>query len=103
MDYEYFGLNLRCFRQLRGLSQHELARLARSTIRQADISNYERGLRPSGSHDLTVLADALEVSVEAFLRRPRFIKRVDEDRPSVFRSQRETGSVPALQMAGQES
>ena len=103
MDFTYLGFNLRHFRQLRGFTQHELAQLAGATLRQTEISSYERGLRPSDSHDIVVLADALDVSVESLVRRPRFITRVDAVRPSVFRSPQETEAGQELQMAGQES
>ena len=63
-----FGKRLRQARDLRGLSQSELA--DRAKIPVAMISHFETGIRGSASADnLVKLANALEVSVDYLLRR----------------------------------
>lgn len=63
-----FGRRLREARDLRGLSQSELADKARMPV--AMISHFETGVRGSASADnLVKLANALEVSVDYLLGR----------------------------------
>ena len=85
MDYLYFGINLRFFRQLCGLTQGELADQA-GVPSQSYLSRLERGLRPSGPDQVAELAEVLGVPVAVLLRRPRVVTRVDATRPVLFRA-----------------
>jgi len=63
-----FGKRLRQARDLRGLSQSELAEIAKIPV--ATISHFETGVRGSASADnLVKLANALAVSVDYLLGR----------------------------------
>jgi transcriptional regulator with XRE-family HTH domain len=67
-DPSIFGKRLRQARDLRQLSQGELAE--RSTVPVAMISHFETGVRGSASADnLVKLANALEVSIDYLLGR----------------------------------
>ena len=59
--------NLRQFRDLRGLTQSEMA--ARSGVGAASISHFETGQRVPTLGTLVKLADALDVAVDALLGR----------------------------------
>ena len=59
--------NLKAFRELRGLSQAQLGRLA--GIGAASISHFETGQRTPTVESVVRLADALRVSVDALLGR----------------------------------
>jgi transcriptional regulator with XRE-family HTH domain len=64
-----FGRRLRELRQLRGLSQEELADLA--GLDRTYISGIERGLRNVGLLNAFRLAGALEVEAPTLLERPQ--------------------------------
>ncbi len=59
--------NVRAFRELRGLTQADLAR--RAGMQAASISHFEPGQRLPSLDSLVRLADALEVSVDMLLGR----------------------------------
>ena len=60
-------INLRKFRDLRGLTQAEMG--ARSALGAASISHFETGQRTPTIETLIKLADALDVTVDALLGR----------------------------------
>jgi transcriptional regulator with XRE-family HTH domain len=59
--------NLRCLRELRGLTQTEMG--ARSGIAAASISHFETGQRVPSIASLVKIADALQVSTDVLLGR----------------------------------
>ncbi len=73
----HLGQNIKFFRLVRGLSQHDLAERINAT--QVDISRIETGLRIADTDRVRVLAQALDVSKASLLRRPRTVRR--ETRP----------------------
>jgi transcriptional regulator with XRE-family HTH domain len=64
---EVFKLNLRKFRELRGMTQAEMG--ARAGIGAASISHFETGQRAPSLDSLVKVADALRVTVDALLGR----------------------------------
>ena len=60
-------MNLRKFRDLRGLTQAQMG--ARSAIGAASISHFETGQRTPTLQTIVKLADALDVTVDALLGR----------------------------------
>jgi len=64
---EAIRANLKAFRELRGLSQAKLGRLA--GIGPASVSHFETGQRVPTVESVVRLADALRVSVDALLGR----------------------------------
>lgn len=64
---EAIRANLKAFRELRGLSQAKLGRLA--GIGPASVSHFETGQRVPTVESVVRLADALSVSVDALLGR----------------------------------
>jgi transcriptional regulator with XRE-family HTH domain len=85
-EFTYLSANLRFFRQLLGLSQYELARLASAAgqfISQDAISRYEHGQQPPDSSYVGTLAQALGVSPASMLRRPRVVRSPEGLRPVV--------------------
>jgi transcriptional regulator with XRE-family HTH domain len=64
---EDFRANLRRFRDVRGLTQSEMA--DRAGIRAASVSHFETGQRAPSLETLVKLADALNVTVDALLGR----------------------------------
>ena len=60
-------MNLRKFRELRGLTQAQMG--ARSAIGAASISHFETGQRTPTLQTIVKLADALDVTVDALLGR----------------------------------
>ena len=93
MNLEHLGVNVRCYRQLLGLSQHDLAARAGDHFSQSYLSRLERGLRPNDHHHVNQIAAALGVSADALLRRPRVVRQVSKLRPAVLL----TGSTPVLE------
>ena len=61
------SMNLRKFRDLRGLTQAQMG--ARSAIGAASISHFETGQRTPTLQTIVKLADALDVTVDALLGR----------------------------------
>ena len=60
-------INLRKFRELRGLTQAQMG--ARAAVGAASISHFETGQRTPTLETLVKLADALNVNVDALLGR----------------------------------
>ena len=74
---QYFDNNLRFYRLVRGLSQAELAARADASFTQSYISQLEYGRRPADSTHIGLLAQALGLSIDQLLKRPRPIEDVD--------------------------
>ena len=86
MRFNYFGPNLKYFRQLRQFTQDQLARRAtrhRCSFSQTYISRLERGMKPARDEHVNALAVALEVPVSVLLSRPRIV-RAAEGRPVII-------------------
>lgn len=80
-----FGIRLRETRELRDLTQVDLAQRARLTAVQ--ISHFETGVKPSASAvTLIKLADALSVTVDYLLGRTDELKAVGGPASVVLRS-----------------
>lgn len=73
MTLSPFAVNLRLYRQLRRLSQRELAMRSVPALHQGYVSRLERGLQPSDESHCAVLATALGVSLEDIMRRRKFM------------------------------
>ncbi len=80
---EIFQRRLREVRELRGLSQSELAQ--RAKLRPAAISHFETGARKPSFENLKRLADALEVSTDYLLGRVEEMEAVESSDP-IYRS-----------------
>jgi transcriptional regulator with XRE-family HTH domain len=84
MHAPFLAINLRFYRVLLRLSQHQLALRAGPPFSQSVISRLERGLQPSESSQIDALARALNLSQAALLREPRRALRADAVRPAVL-------------------
>ncbi len=73
-SYAHLGANVRYFRLVSALSQQDLATRTRAALTQRQVSDLERGCRPSDPADVDVLAAALQTSRAALLRRPRTVR-----------------------------
>ncbi|MFT5042354.1 MAG: transcriptional regulator with XRE-family HTH domain [Hyphomicrobiaceae bacterium] len=75
-----FARRLRAARELRGLSQGDLA--ARAVLQQPAVSFYERGSRRPSYGNLRKLADALEVTADYLIGRspnPGTVPNTDDE------------------------
>lgn len=80
-----FGVRLKQARELRGMSQSELA--AKAQLTPIHISHFETGVKPSASAaTLVKLADALSVSLDYLLGRTDQVQAVGEKVNIVLRS-----------------
>jgi transcriptional regulator with XRE-family HTH domain len=79
MDTEQFGRRLAELREQAKLSQPDLAKKSGLSIRT--ISRLENGVNEVSFANALSLADALEVSVEAFRKKPRRIEKKSVGRP----------------------
>ena len=84
MHAPFLATNLRFYRELGRVSQHQLAVRAGPPFSQSVISRLERGLQPSDPSQIETLASALNVPHDALLRRPRRVRRLDALRPAVL-------------------
>jgi transcriptional regulator with XRE-family HTH domain len=74
VNVKYLAHNLKFYRHLADLAQHELAsRAGGPPFSQAYISQIERGLRPVARH-VDILARALGISRYRLLARPRVVR-----------------------------
>jgi transcriptional regulator with XRE-family HTH domain len=91
-ELQHFGGNLKYFRQLLGLSQHDLAGLASTNgplnVTQTDVSKIESGWQPRDSAFLECLARALRVTPADLVRRPRIMRSPSGLRAVVIASAR---------------
>ena len=84
-EFAHFGRNLRFYRTLKGITQHQLANTA-ELVDQTAVSRFECGLVPSDHAQVDQLARALGVSVDALLRKPRVVRHAEAARPVVVRA-----------------
>ena len=89
-DHRYVGYNARYFRHLLELSQHDVAVRSNGCFEQRHVSAMERGWMP---HDpegfFKALANAIGVTYEMLLRRPRVVTSLNNVRAIVYRPLRE--------------
>jgi len=90
------GLQVRTFRQLKHLSQAELA--AQVGIRPGPMNAIEKGKHVPTGRMLLRLAEALGVSVDSLLGRPEAVFAAREERPSYLRSETSDGHPVAQPM-----
>jgi transcriptional regulator with XRE-family HTH domain len=62
-----FGHRLASIRQIRGLSQSDLAK--RTGLKPSAVSHFETGRRLPAIHNLKVLCDALDISADYLIGR----------------------------------
>ena len=72
-EYQYLAVNLRRFRGDVRLSQADVAHAAGAPFTQQYVSALERGLRPSNRAHVAILAEVLNISEDALLRRVRLV------------------------------
>lgn len=65
-EYQKIGLNILCQRRIKGLSQEQLASLAK--VSRARISDIERGKETFKLDTLLAIANALEVDYKELLK-----------------------------------
>jgi transcriptional regulator with XRE-family HTH domain len=75
----WFGRRLKELRDETGLSQKELA--TRAGVGQRSVSNWEQGLKQPTWPNVIALAEALQVSILAFLKEPVTQPKVPRGRP----------------------
>lgn len=85
VDMDFFvGQRLRAIRQLKGLTQREVIRLAGLRTTQQIYSKYEAGTVRLSASILYALANALHVNVEAFFPVANLDKKIVQDNGSVL-------------------
>jgi transcriptional regulator with XRE-family HTH domain len=80
-----FGKRLRHVREIRGLTQDELAK--RASLTAVQISHFETGVKPSASAGTLIkLADALSVTIDFLLGRTKEMNAVGGPAAVVLRN-----------------
>lgn len=96
MKYE-IGSKIRHFRELRGLSQKDLAQ--RIGVTNSRISNWEQGLNRPDVDNLLLLCESLEVSADKLLGLPASLENLnEEERELVLRYRQHPDLKPAIRI-----